>query len=103
MTQTPSRSAVWPRKCGLTLETGDLGSGLPWPCKLFDLEQFSTPPWPHLLEKFGLDEPSGFSEFFFFFKAAPMAYGGSQARGPIGVTAAGLHHSCSNAGSELCL
>ena len=28
-------------------------------------------------------------------------YGGSQARGLIGVTAAGLHHSHSNAGSEL--
>ena len=36
--------------------------------------------------------------FFFFlpFRAAPMAYGGSQARGPIGATAAGLHHSHSN-------
>ena len=30
---------------------------------------------------------------FFFFWAAPMAYGGSQPRGPIGATAAGLHHS----------
>ena len=29
-----------------------------------------------------------------------MAYGGSQARGPIGATAAGLHHSHSNKGSE---
>ena len=32
-----------------------------------------------------------------------MAHGGSQARGQIGATAAGLHHSHSNAGSELCL
>ena len=41
--------------------------------------------------------------FFFlsFFRAAPVAYGGSQARGPIGATAAGLHHSHSNARSEL--
>ena len=33
--------------------------------------------------------------FFFFcrFRAVPMAYGGSQARGPVGATAAGLHHS----------
>ena len=33
--------------------------------------------------------------FFLFclFKATPMAYGGSQARGPIGAAAAGLHHS----------
>ena len=33
--------------------------------------------------------------FFFFclFRAAPAAYGGSQARGRIGATAASLHHS----------
>ena len=37
---------------------------------------------------------------FAFSRATPMAYGGSQARGPIGVTAAGLHHSHSNSGSE---
>ena len=33
------------------------------------------------------------------FRAAPAAYGGSQATGRIGTTAAGLHHSHSNAGS----
>ena len=39
----------------------------------------------------------GFFFFFgFFFRAAPMAYGGSQARGQIGATAASLHHSHSN-------
>ena len=41
--------------------------------------------------------------FFFVFcplRAAPMAYGGSQARGLIGTLAAGLHLSHSNAGSE---
>ena len=40
--------------------------------------------------------------FFFFnlFKAAPTAYGGSQARGWIRAEAAGLHHSHSNARSE---
>ena len=48
----------------------------------------------------------GFFFFFFFlvfclFRAAPMAYGGSQARGPIGAVAASLHHS--HAGSEPCL
>jgi len=39
--------------------------------------------------------------FFFnvFFRASPAAYGGSQARGPIGALAAGLHHSHSHAGS----
>ena len=40
--------------------------------------------------------------FFFFclFRATSAAYGGSQARGIIGATAAGLHHSHSNARSE---
>ena len=40
--------------------------------------------------------------FFFFvfvFRAAPAAYGGSQARGPVGAVDASLHHSHSNAGS----
>ena len=37
------------------------------------------------------------------FRAALMAYGGSQARGQIGAVAAGLHHRHSNAGSEPCL
>ena len=37
---------------------------------------------------------------FIFFRAAPMAYGGPQARGQIGAIAAGLYHSYSNAGSE---
>ena len=32
--------------------------------------------------------------------AAPAAYGSSQARGPIGAVAAGLHQSHSNVGSE---
>ena len=46
---------------------------------------------------------SFFFFFFFFFcifRAAPAAYGGSQARGLIGAVAAGLHHSHSNMGSE---
>ena len=37
---------------------------------------------------------------FSLFKDAPMAYGGSQAKGLIGAVAAGLHHSHSNARSE---
>ena len=47
--------------------------------------------------------------FFFFFclfafsRAAPAAHGVSQARGLIGAVASGLHHSHSNAGSQLCL
>ena len=36
-------------------------------------------------------------------RAAPMAYGGSQARGLIGAVAAGLRQSHSNARSEPCL
>ena len=38
---------------------------------------------------------------FAFSRAASEAYGGSQARGPIGAVAASLHHSHSNARSEL--
>ena len=37
---------------------------------------------------------------FFFFRATPEVYGDSQARGPIGATAASLRYSHSNAGSE---
>ena len=33
---------------------------------------------------------------FLLFRAAPVAYGDSQARGQIGAVAAGLHHSHSN-------
>ena len=35
------------------------------------------------------------------FRATPTAYGGSQARGLIGAVTEGLHHSHSNARSEL--
>ena len=40
--------------------------------------------------------------FFFFglFRALATAYGGSQARGPIGPAAAGLRHCHSNVGCE---
>ena len=37
---------------------------------------------------------------FLLFRAAPLAYGGSQTRGQIGAVATGLHHSQSNTGSE---
>ena len=40
---------------------------------------------------------------FFFFKAAPAAYGSFQARGQIGASAAGLHHSHRKVGLEPCL
>ena len=38
---------------------------------------------------------------YFLFRAAPAAYGSSEARGQIQAAAAGLHHSHSNSGSEL--
>ena len=38
-----------------------------------------------------------------FFRAAPAAYGGSQARSPIGAVATGLQYSRSIARSEPCL
>ena len=41
--------------------------------------------------------------FVCFFRAAPVAYGSSQARGQIGAATAGLHHSHSNTRSELYL
>ena len=40
------------------------------------------------------------SFFWVFSRPTPAAYGGSQARGPIGAVASGLHHSHSNLGSE---
>ena len=42
-----------------------------------------------------------FIYYFLLFRATPMAYGGSQARGEIGTVAAGLYQSHSNVGSEL--
>ena len=44
---------------------------------------------------------NGVAILSFFFRAALMAYGGSQARGRIGAIAAGLHHCHSNARSEI--
>ena len=41
-----------------------------------------------------------FFGLFAFSRAAPVAHGGSQARGLIGAVAAELHQSHSNAGSE---
>ena len=37
----------------------------------------------------------------YIFRAVPMAYGSSQARGQIGPAAAALHHSHGNEGSKL--
>ena len=46
------------------------------------------------------EETSPESFFFVFSRAAPMAYGSSQARGRIRAVATSLHHSHSKAGSE---
>ena len=43
---------------------------------------------------------SEYIHIFFFFRIAPTAYGGSQARSRIGAAAIGLSHSHSNVGSE---
>ena len=40
---------------------------------------------------------------FCFFRATPVAYGSSQARGLIAAAAADLHHNHSNTRSEPCL
>ena len=57
--------------------------------------------WVHKI----LDELFIFLFYFFvfclFFRAAPTAYEGSQARGRIGAVATSLHQSHSNVGSEL--
>ena len=62
-------------------------------------------PTPQFMAK-----PDSSSSFFFlsfclfaFSRVAPVTYGGSQARGQIGVIATGLRHSHSNTGSEPCL
>ena len=41
--------------------------------------------------------------YFLLFRATPVAYGGSQARGQIRAVATGLYHSHINVGSETCL
>ena len=45
--------------------------------------------------------PYIFISLFCLFRAAPAAYGSSQARGPVGATAAGLHHSHSRSEPRL--
>ena len=52
-------------------------------------------------EKKSLSLSLSLSLFFLLFTAAPMAYGGSQARGRIGAVATSLCHSHSNTGSKL--
>ena len=56
-------------------------------------------PTTTLLRRISIIPPLYFF-FCFLFRATPTAYGGSQARSPIGAAAANLHHSQSNARSE---
>ena len=42
---------------------------------------------------FGVGYLFPWRHFFFFFRVAPVACGGYQARGPVGAVAVGLHHS----------
>ena len=68
--------------------------------------------WPHcllgyhsaFLDMLNQSPPSSYiwipNFFFRLFRAIPMAYGGSQARGQIRAVAADLHHSHSNARFE---
>ena len=62
-----------------------------------------------LLDSKGISQPAFIYLYFYLFIifclfaiswAAPAAYGGSQARGPIGTVAAGLRQNHSNVGSE---
>ena len=56
-----------------------------------------------ILTELNVEKVSFLFFFFFFFvfsRAAPAAYGGSQARGQIGAVAAGICQSHSNTGSE---
>ena len=54
----------------------------------------------HQKSKFEFQVVFAFWFFFGFSRATPAAYGGSQARGPIGAVAISLCQSHSNAGSE---
>ena len=60
---------------------------------------------PTNLSSLGIPELQSLSShpfiyLFIYFRAAPAAYGDSQARGRIRAVAAGLYHSHSNSGSE---
>ena len=59
-----------------------------------------TPASLSSLQKILKKEKLYYYYYYLLFSTTPMAYGGSQARGPIGATAASLHHSHSNAWSK---
>ena len=75
-------------------ELGDVGTSGSWKEPGHrPVQTFPAPTYNHV-------QRLAFSITVFFLKAAPVAYGSSQAQGQIRATAAGLHHSHSNIGSE---
>ena len=74
-------------------------------CKIIHLITLRVKKIINILED--LDNLSSFIYLFIclfaFFRVAPVAYGGSQARRLIGAVATGLRQNHSNARSELCL
>ena len=69
------------------------------PCRLTREILDSDGIQPHKAETATKKATQIFFFFFCLFRAAPLAYGGSQARGPVGAVASGLYQSHSNARS----
>ena len=68
--------------------------------KLKDYSEIEFDDTKHNMESFWIVLLVFVFVFFSFSRAAPVAYGSSQARGPIGPVATGLRQSHSNAGSK---
>ena len=91
------------RVCNLTTAHGNTGSLTPWARPGIELESlWILVRFVTLLSHKG-DSYYDFFLSFYFFRAAPIAYGDFQARVWIGAIASGLHHSHSNTSLELCL
>ena len=76
---------------------------MPWEAALEKAKRQKKKKKSGFTKLFGIQAPSlvlFFFGLFAFSRAAPMAYGGSQARGRIGAVATGLRQSHSNMGSE---
>ena len=63
-------------------------------------QQLQNLTHPEFLQCFAYTWFFGMCFFWSFFRAAPAAYGGSQARGPVRAVAASLRQGRSNAGSK---
>ena len=64
------------------------------------LNMFSCACWPYEYRLWKNVYSATLPFYYYFFRAAPAAYRGSQARSLIRATAVSLHHSHSNARSE---